>query len=113
MQKKDDATSGNKLLRLFQFLMANNGRHFQTDLSSRLNCSPQTVIRLMREIEAVVGDSLEYGRDGHRRWYRFKPKQSNRLGLNFAELDFLSVYRDLAAPFLNSEEPVQLLHAHG
>ena len=108
MQKKDDATSGNKLLRLFQFLMANNGRHFQTDLSSRLNCSPQTVIRLMREIEAVVGDSLEYGRDGHRRWYRFKPKQSNRLGLNFAELDFLSVYRDLAAPFLNSEDRVRI-----
>ncbi|MBR4747681.1 MAG: WYL domain-containing protein, partial [Desulfovibrio sp.] len=72
--------------------------------SSRLNCSPQTSIRLMREIEAVVGDSLEFGRDGHRRWYRFKPKQSNRLGLNFAELDFLSVYRDLAAPFLSSED---------
>ena len=62
----------------------------------------------MREIEAVVGDSLEYGRDGHRRWYRFKPKQSNRLGLNFAELDFLSVYRDLAAPFLNSEDRVRI-----
>ena len=104
MQKKDDATSGNKLLRLFQFLMANGGRHFQTDLSSRLNCSPQTIIRLMREIEAVVGESLEYGRDGHRRWYRFKPKRSNPLGLHFAELDFLSVYRDLAAPFLSKEE---------
>ena len=104
MQKKDDATSGNKLLRLFQFLMANGGKHFQTDLSARLNCSPQTIIRLAREIEAVVGTSLEYGRDGHRRWYRFKPRRQNRLGLNFAELNCLSVYRDLAAPFLSEEE---------
>ncbi len=104
MQKKDDATSGNKLLRLFQFLMANSGRHYQTELSARLNCSPQTVIRLMREIEAVVGSSLELGREGHRRWYRFKPKQYNRLGLHLAELDFLSVFSDLASPFLTEEE---------
>jgi hypothetical protein len=48
----DDSTFGCKLLRLFQRLMLDGRRHYQTDLVGYLNCSKQTVIRLVAEIES-------------------------------------------------------------
>lgn len=101
MQKFDmDSTSGTKLLRLFQKLMLDGRKHFQTELSEYLTCSKQTVMRLAAEIEGVVGTSLESGLDKHRRWYQLKDSSRSRLGLEFEELRYLSMCRDLAAPYL-------------
>lgn len=102
--KKDrDATPGTKLLRLFRKLMLDGRRHFQTDLAEELCCSPQTIIRMMAEIEAVIGVSLESGLDNRRRYYQIRTISRSRLGLDFEELRYLSVCRDLAAPMLAQE----------
>lgn len=65
-----DSTTGVKLLRLFLRLMADRNRHFQAELAIWLNCSKQTIIRLMRVIESVVGDRLKMGMEDRRRWYQ-------------------------------------------
>lgn len=104
MKKIDmDASAGEKLLRLFQKLMLDGRKHFQRDLSEYLQCSPQTVIRLIAEIETVVGAALETGLEKRTRWYRIRAISRNRLGLDYEELRYLSICRDLAAPFLSDK----------
>ncbi len=102
--KKDvDASAGEKLLRLFRKLMLDGRKHFQLDLAEELNCSPQTIIRLMSEIESVVGISLESGIDQRKKWYQIKSISRSRLGLDFEELRYLAICRDLAEPILPTE----------
>lgn len=100
-----DATAGIKLLRLFRKLMLDGHRHFQRDLAEEFCCSAQTIIRLIAEVETVVGASLESGLENRRRWYRIRTLSRSRLGLDFEELRYLSVCRDLAAPLL--PEPIR------
>jgi predicted DNA-binding transcriptional regulator YafY len=80
--------------------MLDGRRHFQGELAKEFECSPQTIIRMVGEIESVVGVSLESGLDNRRRWYRIATISRSRLGLDFEELRYLSVCRDLAGPIL-------------
>lgn len=99
-----DATHGSKLLRLFIRLLLDGGKHFQTDLARILECSPQTIIRLTAAIEAVVGDSLEIGTEERKRYYRIRNFSAKRaFGLDYEELRYLGVCRDLASGMLPSE----------
>lgn len=91
-----DATTGVKLLRLFRKLMLQGGRHYQTDLAEYLHCSKQTVIRLVAQIESEIGASLETGLENRQRWYQIRSIARSHLGLEFEELRYLSVCRDLA-----------------
>lgn len=100
MRKMDDATKGNKLLRLFQLLMIDGRRHFQRDLEEYLNCSKQTVLRLIDDIESVIGVNLTSGLENRKRWYQIRSLTRSSLGLEFEELRYLSICRDLAAPYL-------------
>jgi hypothetical protein len=95
-----DATYGRKLLEMFRKLMLDGRRHFQTDLATEFECSPQTISRMVGEIEAVVGTSLEIGTHERRRYYQIKTIARSRLGLDFEELRYLSICRDLASPSL-------------
>lgn len=99
-KKDQDATPGDKLLRIFRRLMLDGRKHFQGDLANDFQCSPQTIIRIVAEIEAVIGTSLESGIDNRRRWYQIRTINRNMLGLEFEELRYLSVCRDLAAAVL-------------
>jgi hypothetical protein len=103
-----DSTPGVKLLRMFRKLMLDGRRHFQVDLADELQCSPQTVIRMAGEIEAVIGASLESGLENRRRWYQIKTISRSRLGLDFEELRYLSVCRDLAASSLPEQVRVRV-----
>ena len=105
MPKKIDesATTGNKLLRLFRKLMVSHGRHYMTDLARELKCSPQTVCRLMTEIENELGTQIESGMDSHKKWYRFCSKNINSLGLDTEEIRYLSICKDLATPYLSDD----------
>ena len=105
MPKKidEDATTGNKLLRLFRKLMISHGRHYMTDLARELKCSPQTVGRLMMEIENELGAQIESGMDSHKKWYRFCSNNSNSLGLDTEEIRYLSICKDLATPYLSED----------
>lgn len=100
-----DANTAEKTLRLFQKLMADGRRHFQSDLAEYLNCSKQTVMRLVMSVERVVGSCLATGLERHRRWYQLQSPTRNRLGLDFEELRYLAICRDLASPYLS--KPVQ------
>lgn len=100
-QKLDtDSTSTQKALRLYQKLLLDGRRHFQTDLAAWLKCSPQTIIRLIAEIESVIGASLVTGTEKRRRWYQIRSISRNRLGLDYEELRYLAICRDLAEPYL-------------
>jgi predicted DNA-binding transcriptional regulator YafY len=85
---------------MFRKLMLDGRRHFQGDLAEEFQCSPQTIIRLAAEIESVIGMSLEFGLENRRRWYQIRTISRSRLGLEFEELRYLSVCRDLAASSL-------------
>lgn len=103
-KKNPDATSGIKLLRMFRKLMLDGRQHFQGDLSEELQCSSQTIIRLAAEIESVIGINLDSGIKGRWRWYQIRTISRSRLGLDFEELRYLSICRDLTAVSL--PEPV-------
>ena len=78
-----DATPGVKLLRLFRLLLVDGRKHFQSELSEKLQCSAQTIIRMTNEIETVIGANLETGIENRRRWYRMVSNKPNKLGLEF------------------------------
>jgi hypothetical protein len=104
-KKKDqDSSPGKKLLRLYKKLLLEGKKHYLSDLAVWLNCSPQTIIRLMTEIDAEAGLQLETGLDNHRRWYRMKTVSGERFGLQFEEVRYLALCRDLACQIL--PEPV-------
>lgn len=106
MQKRydEDSSSGAKLLRLFRKLLLSKGKHTQSELAQYLNCSSQTIIRLISEIEREVGDNLETGKTKNTRWYSLNPNTRNMLGLDSDELRCLSICRDLAEPYLTEED---------
>lgn len=98
-----DTSPGVKLLRVFRKLLLNDHKHYQSDLAKELNCSPQTVIRIMKDIEQVIGINLETGTDERRRWYRIVSNTPMTLGMKAEELRYLSVCRDLAVSSLPAE----------
>ncbi|MBI9109960.1 YafY family protein [Maridesulfovibrio ferrireducens] len=96
-----DSSPGSKLIRLFIKLMLEGKKHYQSDLAMDIECSPQTIIRLIAEIEAVIGSSLEVGNVGKRKYYQLKSLSARRtLGLDFEELRYLSLCHDFAAQHL-------------
>ena len=99
-KKYSDATPGEKLLRLFRKLMVDGRRHYQLDLAKEFQCSTQTIIRMIGEIESVIGTNLELGIENRKRWYQLKPLPRRHLGLKFEELRYLSICRDLAENIL-------------
>ena len=106
-----DATTAEKALKLYQKLLLDGRRHYQKDLASWLNCSPQTVIRLIADIESVAGACLISGIDRRRRWYQIRSVSRNRLGLDFEELRYLAICRDLAEPYLPEEVKDRVDHS--
>lgn len=98
-----DSSMAQKALRLYQKLLLDGKRHYQGDLADYLHCSRQTVMRLIAEIEGVVGSALLTGFEGRQRWYQIRSISRNRLGLELEELRFLSICRDLAEPYLPEE----------
>lgn len=95
-----DTTTAQRALYLYQKLLLDGRRHFQCDLAEYLGCSPQTVMRLIAEIEGMIGPALVTGLEKHKRWYQIRSISRNRLGLEFEELRYLSLCRDMAEPFL-------------
>ncbi len=99
----EDATTGNKLLRLFRKLMFTHSKLYVADLARELNCSRQTVTRLLNEIENVMGSQLQSGLDSNRKWYQYSHDGLPVPGLEMEELRLLSVCRDLADPYISDE----------
>ena len=101
--KISDATAGQKLLEMFRQLMLDGRRHFQSELAQEYECSPQTIGRMAAEIESVIGPSLEAGFESRRKFYRIRSLHRRMLPLEYEELRYLSICRDLAGHILPEE----------
>lgn len=96
-----DTTPGIRLLKVFRRLLLNGRRHYLGELAEEFQCSRQTVLRIMEDIEQVVGAGLETGIENRNKWYRLR-SAGDRLGQR-EEIRYLAVCRDLAAPELPRE----------
>ena len=95
-----DSTSWTKLLQVFCRLIADGKRHFLSDLAQEFRCSPQAIIRMAETIEGVVKVNFESGLENRRRWYRIANNPAKCLGLDFEELRYLTVCREMASGVL-------------
>lgn len=102
-RKDEDSSHGVKLLQLYQLLLLEDKKHFQSDLAQRLICSPQTIIRLAKEIEQAMPSCFQTGLQKSRRWYQLQPNLLKQSQLKFDELRYLSLCKELATPLLSPE----------
>ena len=98
----NDATSGSKLLRLLFILISDDKEHFLSDLSKKLNCSRQTVIRLSTEIESVMGNRFYSGMKYGKRYYKNNPNITlgNLVPRQNKDLRYLNLCRELVDEFM-------------
>lgn len=102
--KKSNDTYGYKLLSLFISLMVNGNKQYLSDLATKYNCSKATILNLIEDIEEVIGNNLETGIEKRKRWYRIASYNSRQtFALDFEELRFLNIYKDLAHKMLPAE----------
>lgn len=100
IKRDQDSSSGQKLLRMYQILLAEDKYHYQSDLAKSLNCSAQTIMRLANEIEQSNLNCFDTGLDKGRRWYRLQARYHNKLGLDYQELHYLSLCQELSKAFI-------------
>ncbi|MFD2262807.1 helix-turn-helix transcriptional regulator [Lacibacterium aquatile] len=99
-KRRSDKLPREKILLLYQRLTMSPQKHFQKALAAELECSPQTIARLVDTIEVHIGKdaSIERGIENKKRFYRYQSEaQKNGLGFDFEELHYLAVCRDFAA----------------
>ena len=70
-EKKDYYSSyGQKLISLFAKLLFTQRSHSLIELSKMLNCSKQTVLRMVGDIRRAYGVDVEEYLEGRRKFYR-------------------------------------------
>ena len=95
--KHDDATPGQKALALYSLLLFTGKRYTLTELTIKLTCSKQTILRLITDIEQKW-DILDTGFEGRERWYRIKtPLKKPHLTISPQELQNLVLCRDMVS----------------
>lgn len=103
-QKKNETKYGYKLLDLFISLMVNGNKQYLSDLATKYNCSKSTILNLTNDIEKVIGNNLETGIKNRKRWFHIASYNSRQtFALDFDELRFLHLYKDLAQKMLPTE----------
>jgi predicted DNA-binding transcriptional regulator YafY len=104
--KRDpDSTHANKLLRLFTKLFFNDRSYSLTELATMLDCSKQTVQRLVDDIEHSMGVHIEQFAVDQRKHYRM-PRQRNLPAvqmLSIDEMQALHMCHAFAATLLGRE----------
>lgn len=105
-KRNQESRPRDKLLSLYQRLTLDGRKHFQADIARELDCSAQTVARLIGVIANHLskGVTIEEGVESRRRYYRLRSATEEKaLGFSFEELRYLAICRDLAAPFLSDD----------
>lgn len=84
---------GEKLISLFVRLLFSGERHSLTELAKILNCSKQTVLRLIDNIRKAYGIDIEETKQGNRSYFRIKksPASIKNIPLTEAELQSLQL----------------------
>lgn len=105
----EDASKGCKLLTLFKKLFSDGRKHYLADLASELECSKQTVGRLIMDIEGVFGTNLIQGLDGGKKWYQLATVSTRRcIPAELEELRYLALCREIAEPYLPEQAKARI-----
>jgi predicted DNA-binding transcriptional regulator YafY len=96
------ASYGQKLISLFVRLLFSGEKHSLTELARMLNCSKQTVLRLIDDLDLSYKVDLEQIREGNRHYYRIrKPQKTPSItSMSEMELALLEMCRDFTSQLL-------------
>ena len=90
--KKDYYSSyGQKLISLFAKLLFTQKSHSLIELHRMLNCSKQTVLRLVDDIRRSYGVEVEEFLKGKRKYYRIKRLSGSTPSINITSFKHLSM----------------------
>ena len=105
-EKKNYYSSyGQKLISLFAKLLFTQRSHSLIELSRMLNCSKQTVLRLVDDIRRSYGVEIEEYLEGKRKYYRIQRLKNSNPSLNIteAELNALCMCKTFAEHLIGKE----------
>lgn len=103
-KKSSDKSYGAKLIKLFSKLLFTGNSYSLTELSAMLECSKQTVLRLVDDIQSYYGLELEHKTQGNRSIYRMKrPQQAPGVPLTPMEISLLQMCKTFTQHLLGKE----------
>lgn len=82
---------GEKLIGLFARLLFSGESHSLTDLARMLDCSKQTVLRLLENIRKSYGINIEETRQGNRNFYRIRKSVASLQSIPLTEAELQSL----------------------
>jgi predicted DNA-binding transcriptional regulator YafY len=82
---------GEKLIGLFVRLLFSGERHSLTDLAQMLDCSKQTVLRLIDNIRKSYGINIEETKQGNRSFYRIRKSIASLKNIPLTEAELQSL----------------------
>jgi len=82
---------GEKLIGLFVRLLFSGERHSLTELAQMLDCSKQTVLRLLDNIRKSYGVNIEETKEGNRNFYRIRKPVSSLKNISLSEAELHSL----------------------
>lgn len=82
---------GEKLIGLFVRLLFSGERYSLTELSRILNCSKQTVLRLLDNIRKSYGITIEETKEGNKNYYRIKKTSPSLRNIPLTEAELQSL----------------------
>lgn len=104
-KKEINRSYGEKLIKLFVKLLFSGESYSLTELSKILECSKQTVIRLIDDIEKGYGVRIELSQAGNRHYYRIQRPERKFPVTAISELEIavLQMCRDFTAQLLGKQ----------
>ncbi len=96
---------GEKLISLFARLLFSGESYSLTELARMLNCSKQTVLRLMEDIRKAYGVDIEESYSANRKYYRVRRPGSAKALYPLTELELavLQMCRDFTSHMLGKK----------
>lgn len=103
-RKKGELTYGTKLIKLFTSFLFTGRAYSLTELAKMLDCSKQTVLRLVGEIQNVYGADIEEYLEENKRFFRMKrPDRRPAVSLTNEEMAVLQMCRVFTEHLLGKE----------
>jgi len=99
-RKINDRTYGQKLIQLFVKLLFSGRAYYLTELAREMECSKQTVTRLIDDLSHDLNVRIEEEQQGRRRYVRIPRRPVPPVPLSEIELSLLQMCRDFTAHLL-------------
>jgi len=98
-------TYGEKLISLFVRLLFSGDSYSLSELANMLNCSKQTILRLLEDITKAYGVDIEERMEGNRKYVSLKQlrRELPRTPLSPMELTVLQMCRDFTSHLLGTQ----------